>query len=283
MKLEIGSKEWLEARRKLITATDAAPIMGLSPWKTALQLYMDKINATETVQNDAMKRGNELEPAARSAFELLTGHFVSPVWMVSKEHPWMAASLDGMNDQGVVVEIKCPGKEDHYVAVGGSIPDKYYPQLQHQMVVTGVNEIHYFSYRPNDIEPCALVTVKKDDAFIEKMMALEKSFWDNMQIGIPPEPTAKDLVKREDRAWLMLEEELSHLITQSKAIEEKKENLKRKLIDLCGEKPSIGYRIKMIPVHTKGHIDYISVPELQNVNLEAYRKPSTTRWRMDQV
>jgi len=283
MKLEIGSKEWLEARRKLITATDAAPIMGLSPWKTARQLYFDKMEARETVQNDAMKRGNDLEPEARRAFEQITGHFVNPEWITNYAFPWMGASMDGINDAGICCEIKCPGKADHDIAVSGKVPDKYYPQLQHQIVVAGVNDIYYFSYRPGDIQPCALIKVARDFDFVPGMMKMEKEFWDNMQLGIPPEPTAKDLVKREDRTWLMLEEELSHLITQSKAIEERKENLKRKLIDLCGEKPSVGYRIKMIPVHTKGHIDYSSVPELQNVNLEAYRKPAMIRWRMDQI
>ncbi len=283
MKLEIGSKEWLEVRRTLITATDAAPIMGLSPWKTARQLYFDKIEARETVQNDAMKRGNDLEPEARRAFELMTGHFVKPRWVISRNHPWMAASFDGINDSGVAVEIKCPGKADHDLAKQGIIPAKYYPQLQHQMAVEPLPEIFYFSYRPLDIDPCVLILEKENRIFQSDMMKLEKDFWDNMQLGIPPDPGEKDMIMREDRAWLRLEEELSGLITQSKAIDEKKEEVRKRMIELCDDKPSMGYRIKMIPVHTKGHVDYSSVPELQNVNLEAYRKPASVRWRMDQI
>ena len=97
MKIEIGSKEWLEARRNLITATDAAPIMGLSPWKTALELYYEKINGRQTFQTVAMKRGLELEPEARQLFEQLTGHFVSPEFIIHPKFSWMAATFDGIN------------------------------------------------------------------------------------------------------------------------------------------------------------------------------------------
>ena len=33
---------WLEERRKGIGGSDVAAIMGLSPWKTAYQVYQDK-------------------------------------------------------------------------------------------------------------------------------------------------------------------------------------------------------------------------------------------------
>ena len=55
-----------------------------------------------------MLRGTELEPAARAAYERLTGLTMQPLVMVDGEYP---ASLDGLTLAGDrLVEIKCPLK-----------------------------------------------------------------------------------------------------------------------------------------------------------------------------
>src|ERR1700687_3718915 len=116
MKIEIGSQEWLDDRRQCVTATDAASVMGLHPKVTRLMKYYEKINGTQIHKTPAMQRGLDLEPEARIAFEQMTGHFVYADYRKHSNIPWMAASFDGINDQGVVLEIKCPMGEDHFVA-----------------------------------------------------------------------------------------------------------------------------------------------------------------------
>lgn len=281
MKIEVGSKEWLEARRNLITATDSSIIMGLSPWKSPMQLYNDKINGTETPQNEAMRRGLTLEPEGRAAFESLTGHFVYPEFRVHPELPWMAASFDGINDSGVVLEIKCPGQADHDLALLGQIPEKYKAQLQHQMCVAQVSSAFYFSYRPGTCRDTALIRVTRDLDFIRDMLNAEKEFWDRLQSKTPPEPTERDVQFREDRAWLMAEEELFRLTVMIDELEEKKEEKRKSMIEMCGGRMTKGYRLKLSPIPTKGAIDYQQIPELNGLDLEAYRKPTTIRWRVD--
>lgn len=283
MKIEIGSKEWREARRNLITATDAAIIMGVSPFKTPLQLYYDKVNGTDSIQTGAMKRGLDLEPEARSCFEELTGHFVSPQFRVSKDIGWMAASFDGINDEGVVVEIKCPGKEDHYAATRGKVPEKYYPQLQHQMYVAGVHKCFYFSYRPGDLEKHTMIEVASDEEFQFNMIEAEKEFWDRLQNKIPPDSEVRDLQIREDREWISLEDQMLDLLKEKDSLEQREQELRDKMIDLCSGKPTQGASLKFSAVYKKGAVDYKVIPELYGVDLDKFRKPSALQWRMDRI
>jgi hypothetical protein len=141
----------------------------------------------------------------------------------------MGASFDGINDSGVLVEIKCPGSDDHKCALDKRIPDKYVPQLQHQMYVAGIWKAYYFSYRPTDSNPCALVMTTADKKFQDKMVDDEKAFWDMVQSKTPPDAEDRDILIREDRVWLMMEEELLGLIHKVDALSERKEELRKKM------------------------------------------------------
>jgi hypothetical protein len=86
-----------------------------------------------------------------------------------------AASMDGISDnRKTAVEIKCPGEKSHSIALEGKVPDNYYPQLQHQMMVCDLSSIYYMSWTEYSH---IILTVNRDDAFIEKMKAMELEFW----------------------------------------------------------------------------------------------------------
>jgi putative phage-type endonuclease len=147
-----GSEDWLEWRKDKISAGIASVLMGVSPWQTLEQLYLEKVGLSQPQpKNWAMQRGLDLEPAARKAFEVYIDDDVFPELRVHRKYDWMVASLDGVSlDSSIVVEIKCPGKKDHDTALSGKIPEKYYPQLQHQIEVCGVDSMWYFSYRSDE-------------------------------------------------------------------------------------------------------------------------------------
>lgn len=63
-------KTWLEWRRQDVTASDVAALFGLSPFKSALQLWAEKTGlAAETHENPLMRRGRWLEPAVLAALQ----------------------------------------------------------------------------------------------------------------------------------------------------------------------------------------------------------------------
>lgn len=171
-----STDEWLAWRRGGLGASDAPVVMGLSPWQTDQELLLLKTGQrAERPANGAMERGKRLEPVARLAFVQHCGIQVEPVCVQSCEHPWMRASLDGLSaDGGHVLEIKCPGEKDHRLAAAGSVPKKYFPQLQHILAVTGLAEIFYWSFR---FEHNVLLKVERDESFIAQMLEKEVDFW----------------------------------------------------------------------------------------------------------
>jgi len=105
VKLVQGSVEWHELQRN---ASETPIVLGVSPWTRPYQLWQQKLGLATQEINSAMLHGTELEPAARAAYERLTGLVMQPLVMVDGDY---SASLDGMTLAGDrLVELKCPFK-----------------------------------------------------------------------------------------------------------------------------------------------------------------------------
>jgi putative phage-type endonuclease len=271
--LEQGTQDWLDLRKTKITATDAATILGINPWKTKIQLYHDKLSDAPPMQcNGAMRRGTELEPVARDLFMLKTGLRFEPRVLVKD---WAMASLDGLSLCGkYILEIKCPGEKTHAMAVAGKVPDYYYPQIQHQMYVANVQLAFYFSFDGFD---GVTVEVKRDDKFIENMLIEEKKFYDCLMSKTPP---PEDFKTRTDDLWSQCAYKWKTLSKTIKELEKDEEEMRNQLVYLAGESNAKGCGISVSQVARKGTIDYAKIPELSTLNLEIYRKPSTSSWRI---
>jgi len=200
--MQQGSREWLDFRKDKIGASEAPIIMGVSPWSNPLKLWEKKVFEKDDEQKNwymemIMQKALLAEEAARSLFFLLTGHSVSPAVFVSKYISWMMASLDGISDDGsILLEIKCPGEKDHSFAREGKIPDKYYPQLQHQLAVLGLDKGYYLSYKEDNILDCHLIEFKRDESYIIKLIEKEKEFYECVQTFTPPKVEKKVRLSR---------------------------------------------------------------------------------------
>jgi len=277
--LEQGTAEWLALRKTKITATDAAVIMGASPYKTRLELYHEKLSdEPPKPPNERMKRGTDLEPVARDLFILKSGMTMHPVVLVND---WTMASLDGISQCGnFVLEIKCPGKKDHDVALSGKIPDHYYPQLQHQMYVSGVQLAYYFSFDGFD---GVTVEVKRDDEYIERMITEEFKFYMHLQQKTPPPPIGDEYTERNDELWQECALKWKSLSQRIKILEAEEEEARKQLIFLSGESNTKGAGISLCKVVRKGTVDYpkmIKKMDIADSVVEEFRKPSSTSWRL---
>jgi len=182
-----GSSEWLLWRQHRITATSASVIMGINPFKILCELWDDMMGISAPISNDAMRRGQELEPIARDLFIQETGIHVTPICCEHDDEWWMAASLDGISqDHKTICEIKCPKMKTHLEAIEGNIPQYYYAQCQHQLFVTGAERVFYTSYHPDctrknyyDIETkLAIVEIIPDSQFIDTLRIKSKYFYE---------------------------------------------------------------------------------------------------------
>jgi len=274
-----GSKEWSELRKNKIGASDAPIIMGVSPWKTPFELFNDKLGLSNDQNLTApMQRGIDLEPIARKKFENQTGIMVFPEVRIHSKYDWMMASLDGVDISGkTAVEIKCPGEIDHQLALQGKIPDKYIPQLQHQMYVLGIEVMYYFSYSN---ESSNLLQINIDDKYIDVLLYKEKEFYDRLQRLDPPELCERDYQIREDDEWKKLARQYTECQKLHSEIEKDMESIKKELIKISKGKNSKGSGITFSSCVKKGSIDYKKIPEIRDLNLEIYRKPPTQYYRI---
>jgi putative phage-type endonuclease len=269
--------EWLEVRRDKVGSSDAPCIMGVG-FKTPYQLWLEKLSPTKRSPTQAMQRGIDLEDKARECFEKMTGLFVLPQVVFHPDYEWMMASLDGMTiEQDAIVEIKCPGKEDHATAIQGKVPDKYYPQLQHQIEVCGLDMSYYFSF---DGEKGVIVKVFRDDKYIKKMITLELEFWNCVQDFTPPNMIEKDYHSKTDDVWTAAAKEWLSINRQLKNLEPREKELRDLLISMANQQNAIGAGVKVSKILRKGSIDYSRIPELQGVSLEPYRKELVECWKI---
>lgn len=279
VQLEQNTPEWLEFRKNHIGASDAPAIMQKSPWTTPYQLWQQKLGLIGGPEdNEAMQRGREREPQARNEFNRITGFFVNPVVVKNRDYPFMCASMDGLSECGEhAVEIKIPGRQDHEIAMDGCIPEKYVPQLMHQMIVCDLKSIYYFSWNESSSK---IIELSRDSQQEKVLLDREKQFWDCLENLKPPELVERDYETRTDAIFLEYE---SHYLEAKKArkIAEEKEKVYREhLIELSGDKCCKGKELRMTKYIVPGRIDYAEIPELKSINLEKYRKANTIAWRI---
>lgn len=227
--------EWLKARRNSIGSSDIAVILGVSPWRTPLQLWEEKTatGEPELTTNWAQARGIELEPEARDQYEQITGRRYPPRSFTHPEAPNFTCSMDGFDDESYTgVEIKCPGKRDHEAAKAGGIPEKYIPQIEWQYFVSNAKKIDYVSYYENEI-----VIVPAEPPSHERRMYLmfkAAEFWHYVTAKTPPPISDKDTVTVADPTAIKAAIDYVDLHRQVTELSERKESMRQMLIEQCG-------------------------------------------------
>lgn len=300
-----GSESWKNYRLDKIGGSESGVVMGLSPYKTPLQLYNEKKGITPPEeQNFAMQQGIDLEPIAREAYEKETGLPVLPTVLTHSELNYMLASLDGITfDNQIILEIKC-GRTAFKQAKDGVIPDYYMAQLQHNMYVAGAKVAHYYCFNPdsqdvqNQIEAIfgednikpeyetVLMTVERDEKFIELMLEAEEFFAECLKTNTPPPPTEKDVIEITDLDLssdsLAVLKELESSYENIKAEEKRLSDLKKMAIKIADGR-SIKYgKLQLRMSIRKGSIDYPKLIEKEcpDCDVELYRKKSSCSWAL---
>jgi len=288
----MDQQAWLEWRRSGIGSSDAPIIMGVSPWRTPLELWEEKVfGYKEMKENPAMTRGKELEEVARRDFELLMDISLFPSNIVHEEHEWIRASLDGIDIDGkVMVEIKWPNREDHELAKNGNVPEKYTPQVQHQLFVKNLDGMFYYSCHGSDRQ---VVEVERNEDYIKEMMERHISFWDRVVKKTPPELTDRDHICFEgDARWIQLASEWKESKHELEKLTSLVEEFRKEMIEYSQSRNAKGCGVKMSKSICPGAVDHkralddyeekikalypnIDLPPL---DLELYRKEPFTRW-----
>jgi putative phage-type endonuclease len=279
--LQQNTQEWVDLRKSKIGASDAPVIMGESPYKTPFQLWQEKLGITESKMNFGMQRGHDLEPKARALFEEMTGLLAQPQVKFHRKRTWMMASLDAVDLSGKAIgEIKCPGADDHKQALEGRIPQKYFPQLQHQMEVCELEEAFYFSF---DGQKGVVLKEYRDEKYIKTLLEFEEVFYEHMMSLEPPELCERDYVPNNSSEWHSAANAWKEAKSLLEMAEETEDKWRKKLIDMAAEKNTLGSGVRLSKCIRKGNVDYSKVPALKGVDLDPYRKKHAEFWKFSLV
>ncbi len=195
----LARPDWLELRRQGLGGSDAAAVLGISPFRTARDLYYDKrgvVTADDQANWVALEVGNLLEPLVARIFEAKTGLKVYQRKCMFRhpEYPWMLADLDYLVDlpdgTTAIVEIKTTNynAKDKWWYNGEEIVPVYYEtQGRHYMAVMNLNRVYYCCLYGNNEDEAIVRHIDRDMVYEAELIALERDFWhENVLAGVPP-------------------------------------------------------------------------------------------------
>ena len=179
--------EWHEQRRKGIGASDAPRIMS-GEWH---ELWLVKTGRQEPVDLSRVlpvQMGKFTEPLNVAWYARESGAHVTTEnidHLSHPDYPWMRANLDAWTD-GVPLECK----HVSMMTRDDAVVEKYYPQLQHQMLVTGAPRVVLSVFFGN--VRWQQFPVNADPEYQAELLAREREFWSHVEMDI--EPADKDAV-----------------------------------------------------------------------------------------
>ena len=192
---DMSREQWLEARKAGIGGSDISAIMGKNPWKSAYELYFDKLGILEEKETtEAMRIGTDLEQYVAERYMEATGKKIQRTNFMyfDDEYDFMVANIDReIVGENAAVECKTTNIFSTVDYDSGDVPIQYYMQCQWYMMVRGYDYIDLavlvfgkgFFYS----------MIERDEEFIADMRKAAIEFWNNNVLEqTPPEPDGSD-------------------------------------------------------------------------------------------
>ncbi|MDK4680172.1 YqaJ viral recombinase family protein [Kingella negevensis] len=257
------NKQFLQDRRQGIGGSDIAAIIGVSQFKTALDVFLSKTTEQPELKGEHLYWGHALEAPIAARFSEETGELIyrQPEIKKHPKHDFALANADGLiidkiTQQPIgILEIKTANafKTKEWSNEDDGVPIEYIAQVQWYMEIFDVDFAYiavliggsdYRHYR-----------IERDRELAADLLARAKEFWENhVMKNVPPEPqNAADVQKlypqddgeaqQADTETLIAYNELRRLKEQAKVLDEqiteREEMLKTKIgqraIMLSGE------------------------------------------------
>lgn len=180
---------WLGLRREGIGGSDAAGVLGVSPWSSPVSVFADKVLGEEDRDSEPMYWGRTLEPVILAHYAKETGREVQGDGRLlrSREHPFMQVTLDGIQagPDGETGFLEVKNTRFH---LRDGVPEHYWIQMQHQFAVTGYSWGSFaVLVAGSEFYWC---DVPRDQEFITgTLIPAERAFWERV-IAKGPTPPA---------------------------------------------------------------------------------------------
>lgn len=194
---------WLEIRKSRVGSSDISAILGLSSYRSRLDVWLEKRGEVEPKEDSLrLRMGRVKEPIIAQIFGEETGLTIwrageaieNPMWPGCMATPDYYYEKDGMTG---VLEIKNVGSYSSSQWEDGNVPDHAHCQAMWQMGITGKHRGIV----------CALIgdselkwkEIEFDSDLFAAMVSEALKFLEMVKEGVPPEATHTDLKAIRDR------------------------------------------------------------------------------------
>lgn len=183
-------------RTKYLGGSDVAGILGISPWRTPLEVYLDKvqprIKPVAPSKQKVFTRGQRMEPYVIDLLSEETGLEIIHRGnrYIHRDYGFIAAEIDAEAASGENIEIKTvsPFKAKEWGEVQtDAIPVHYTAQAMHGLMVTG-KQVCVFGVLIGG-DDFRIYRVERDEETIQAILEKEIAFWDRVINLNPPEAT----------------------------------------------------------------------------------------------
>lgn len=248
---------WLRARRRGMTGSEVAAILNLHPYKSALEVYAEKIGAD--VANDVGEValwGQLFEPAILQEYARRTGRTVVPSGelLQSRVREWWLVTLDGIALDGAPAWAVGPGVvEAKTTGLGAAwheeIPAYVQVQIQHQMLVTGAlwGALPWLPFPERKLQWLDVEPHREFQAMLGEKC---DEFWLRVNERRPPNPDGSDSARNAilalnprlddeiiefDGAAVAIADELEQINAAVRELEARKDLINNRVLHVLGE------------------------------------------------
>ena len=168
-----GSPEWFEIRVGKVTASHAQAIgnngKGLDTYLLEVVSEMFSSAQKEQYSNEHTERGNELEPLARSMYELQENVEVEEIGF-AEYNDFVGCSPDGLVGDDGMIEIKCPDDKTYFnLLMNEKIDNAYIWQCQMNMLILERKWCDLVFYNPNFEKSMKIFRLKPDKEMFSRL------------------------------------------------------------------------------------------------------------------
>ncbi|WP_137819620.1 YqaJ viral recombinase family protein [Pseudomonas sp. 2FG] len=194
---ELPREDWLTVRKQGIGSSDAAAAVGLNPYKSQLELWLEKTGRDAALpkadpqdEESPAYWGNVLEPIVAWHYSKRTKNKVRRINAVLQHpHPelsWMLANIDreviGADDVQIL-ECKTAGINGARLWKEG-VPEYVQLQVMHQLAVTGKQAADVAVLLGG--QSLEIHRIERDEQMIARLIELERKFWTYVETDTPP-------------------------------------------------------------------------------------------------
>lgn len=304
--------DFLATRRSGIGGSDIGAILGLSPWRTPYDVFLEKTSPDITPkESDSMYWGTVLEDVVASEYQIRTGRRVQRVRQTMR-HPEYDFAIANIDRAVIVPEIagnvrwkngklttdrilECKTANGFAASEWGEpgtdfVPDSYLCQCQWYLGVTDTKVADLaVLIGGNDYRT---FTIERDPELFADMIEAAGTFWKNCRKGIAPDPaTVQDAARKWPRhiagKSVIVDihianacEQLEILNARIKSLNEEADDLKRQIMTAFGDAEEItchGNRLATWKTQTTHRLDSKRLKEDHPELVAEYTKTTESR------